>query len=84
MRAERDTAHYTNAAQVGLWVQYLGLPYLRLVDGLTGFSFPDPRMNTPRRTERGKVSDVPPPESSSPHSPGPQEGHDDEEPTTSH
>ena len=70
VRAELDTARYTHKALPRLWAQYLRLPYLRLVDEVTGYSHSDPNEIPHRRSARGaKVVDVPPPRASLAHPP---------------
>ena len=61
VRAEFEAARWEHTVLAQKWAEYQALPYLRLVDELTGFSFPDPkaeRVCTPAR--RAKVMDVPP------------------------
>ena len=54
VRAELEAARYKRRALQTKYEQFRGLPYLRLVDDVTGYSFPDPE-NDDRRTMRARV-----------------------------
>lgn len=63
VRAEFEAQRWVTHVIGDKWAQYCALPYLRLVDDLTGFAFPDPRAErscvcTPHRSAR--MTDTPP------------------------